>query len=153
MAIPFTGQLLEGEEIKLYRHHIKEYAGTRYTGARESTYYVTSYGRVARQNKYRKYSKTDACKWLKITPSTHPCGYYYQVRFPWGTSNIHRLVGKLFLPDFSDDLMVCHRRETLPAEHINRVVNLFMGTHSDNMIDAHRKGRKQWSNQYGCATS
>jgi hypothetical protein len=134
---------MEGEEVKLLHHHVKQYEGTRYNGKREASYYITSYGRVARM------SKTKGLKWMTTSKSTHKCGYYYQVRLPWMNHpvNIHRLVGSTFLPDFQENLFVCHKQENLPVEYINRVDNLFMGTHSDNMIDAYNKGRKTWSNQ------
>ena len=132
---------MEGEEVKLFHHHVIEYKGTRYKGKREASYYVTSYGRVARM------SKTKGIKWMTITKSTNPNGYYYQVRLPWTTVNVHRLVGSAFLPDFQENLLVCHKQEELPVEYINRVDNLFMGTPSDNLRDAYSKGRKTWSNQ------
>ena len=89
---------------------------------------------------------------MTITKASHKSGYYYQVKFPWGAVHLHRLVGSTFLPDFQENLFVCHKQEELPVEYINRVDNLFVGTHSDNMIDAYSKGRKQMSNQYTCAT-
>ena len=54
---------------------------------------------------------------------------------------VHTLVGRHFLPDYQEGLLILHKDETLPFPEINYVDNLWVGTQSDNRKDCLRKGR------------
>ena len=62
---------------------------------------------------------------------------YYHTR-------LHTLVGRAFLSDYKQGLLVCHKDETLPPDEINRVENLFIGDHKINGLDMVSKGRGRW---------
>ncbi len=128
----FEHLLEDGEECKHFHHAVSP------TGQRVNDYYVTNYGRVIRQCK-------TTTRVMALTPVHR---YYYQVRLPHKTLHIHRLVGEHFLPDFSPELCVCHKDETLPKHLINRSDNLWMGTHKDNERDKVSKGRNHRGNQF-----
>ena len=80
-------------------------------------------------------------KWLSIFPWKK---YYYGVKLcHQGKSQnqlVHTLVGRTFLP-YIPGAMILHRDESLPAEEINHVSNLFIGNGRDNIKDAQAKGR------------
>ena len=135
-----TSLLLTGERYELLRHYDKVIRGERYKARRRVTYYITDLGRVIKVT-------PRVSRVMTNTLSTHPCGYYYQVRLPDCTISVHREVGRAFHPDFNDNLLVCHKDETLQSTCINSLQNLFIGTNSDNIRDAYAKGRKTWSNQ------
>jgi hypothetical protein len=111
-------------------------------------YFITNYGRVLNVNRFRTHRCKQPYKWMTVTPSTNTKTNYHQVRLPHTTIQVHREVGRFFLPDFSDDLLVCHKDESLDVPHLHSVWNLWMGTYSDNLKDAFDKGRKVMSNQH-----
>ena len=90
-------------------------------------------------------------KWLTAFPHTGHA-YYYMVKLyrptggPRGTGrqnrHIHTLVGRTYLP-YIPGALICHRDESLPAEEINHVSNLFIGNARDNIKDAQAKGRSR----------
>ena len=104
-------------------------------------YYVTDHGRVISTQVSVRHKEP----YIKATPPDGP--YYHAVGLRVNgrdlKTNVHRLVAEAFLPDWNNELMVCHRDEELPPHLIDRPSNLFMGTHSDNMRDAVAKGRRQ----------
>ena len=122
--------LYEGELVKYY------------DSSRCNDYYITSYGRFIAVW-YKDW------KFLTRTPTSHQViRYHHQVRMPQGAVSVHREVGKHFLPDYKEELFVCHTDEDADDKFIQSVYNLWMGTHSDNMRDAYSKGRKVPSNQF-----
>jgi len=97
-------------------------------------YFITNRGRVWSEHSYR---------WLAIT-KTH--SYYYSVRVGGKAAKnlpLHTLVGRSFLPEWEDGLLICHRDEELSFPEINFVENLWVGTSSDNNKDAFAKGRNK----------
>jgi hypothetical protein len=99
-------------------------------------FYVTNRGRVWSDWRWR-WSSPWRCK--------NPPGYYWNVSIgsrPNITNiNLHTLVGRHFLSDWQEGLLVCHHRETLSYPEINFADNLFAGTYVDNNRDSVSKGR------------
>ena len=97
----------------------------------EPQYYITSFGRV-----WSVPRASTKGGW--ITPTV--CrGFYHKVVIRRKTYSLSRLVAQHFLPEYADNMMVCHRDET--AELLNHKDNLFMGTQKDNMRDCWNKNR------------
>ncbi len=82
-------------------------------------YYVTNRGRVFSMFAY---------KWQSIGKKFN---YYFGVTLNRKGKFIHTLVGRHFLPDWQEGLLVCHRDETLPFPELNFVDNLWAGTPSE----------------------
>jgi len=84
-------------------------------------------------------------KWSNPWVNKNPPGYYWVVsvgsRPDLTTINLHTLVGRHFLPDWQEGLLVCHKEETLSFPEINFVENLFVGSYEDNNRDTLDKGR------------
>ena len=99
------------------------------------SYLVSNRGRVF--SSPRKGVRTG--RFLK--PSRHKDSYYYTVRVGGKHISLHTLVGRHFLPHTGAGL-ICHKQENLSVSEINCVENLWVGTPSDNISDAFRKGRK-----------
>jgi transcriptional regulator with XRE-family HTH domain len=62
-------------------------------------------------------------------------------RFAGKTLKSHRVAYKIAFGPFDESLDVCHKCDNPPCCNPS---HLFLGTTSDNMRDAVRKGRKQW---------
>ena len=110
-------ELLEGEVCL----PLRDYPG----------YSITNYGRVwsDRSNKF-----------LRVYEANH---YYHRVKM--GRKNIkkiHVLVGRTHLPSYKEGLLILHKDETLAYPQIHYADNLWVGTQSDNLRDAIKKGRK-----------
>jgi hypothetical protein len=104
-------------------------------------YYITNYGRFFSLKRYT---------WMDYHVRTakrgfHDRDYHSPVRLTKDgktfNHDVSRLVGKAFLPDFQENLLVLHIDETLPPKTIHHVNNLKMGTYSDNAKDIFIKGR------------
>ena len=114
--------LEDGEEAK----QVPDYPG----------FYITNRGRMWSDYRW---------KWLSNCFHNHPPYYYWRVS--WGergrmtASNIHTLVGRVFLPEYSEGLLILHKNETLSYPEINYVENLYVGTYTDNNRDAVSKNR------------
>ena len=54
---------------------------------------------------------------------------------------VHTLVGRHFLPEYEEGMLILHKDEALPFPEINYVENLWCGTQSDNRKDCVKKGR------------
>lgn len=122
-----------------------------FSSHKQSDYFITSYGRflgICKSNG-RSYGR-EITRFLSPVPVTNK-EYYHQVRLPDKVYCVHREVARHFLPNFSEDLQVCHYNEDLELPYLHSVHNLWMGTQSANMKDAYAKGRKKWSNQFGKA--
>lgn len=112
--------LQEGEEVK----PLKEYPG----------YFITTRGRV-----------WSSMRWNFLTLNSTD-KYYYSMRIGGRegiTYNIHTLVGRNFLPEYREGLLILHKEETLSYPEINYVENLWVGTKKDNSVDMYRKGREK----------
>ena len=108
--------LQEGEEVK----PLREYPG----------YFITSLGRVWSMKQY---------KFLSVRKQGE---YYWRVNMGKNTSTlIHILVGRNFLPEYREGLLILHKEETLSYPEINYPENLWVGTYSDNQQDRRRKCR------------
>ncbi len=92
-------------------------------------YYVTNRGRVFSMFTY---------KWQN---PDNVFDYYYRTTLNRQSKFIHTLVGRHFLPDYREGLLICHKEETLSFPEINFVDNLWVGTHSENTQDGFKKGR------------
>ena len=95
-------------------------------------YYITTHGRVFSINSYR---------WLNSYLSHD---YYYSVALGRVPRDIHTLVGRAFLPDYQEGLLICHHNEDLPEPEIYHLNNLFTGNHIENAQDMIDKGRGRW---------
>ena len=106
-----------------------------FDGIPEGKYYITSYGRIFNTRDY---------KFLKLTKNRK---YYahavLQQNHHRQTIHIHIAVGRMFLPDYKPGLLILHKDETLPFDEVNRVSNLWAGTHKENTQDMLRKGRQR----------
>ena len=92
------------------------------------SYFITTKGRVF---SWKTYS------WL--VPNNHSY-YYWCVVLDGKTTNIHKLVGRHFLP-WEEGLCVLHKNEELPFPEINFLSNLWVGTMKENNDDKMEKGR------------
>ena len=104
-----------------------------FDGIPEGLYYITSYGRLYSTTIHRFVTKKNYNSYYNTFFLRHE-KTVKQIR-------IHTVVGRAFLPDYKSGLLICHKDETLPMDKIDNVNNLFVGTASDNAIDAVRKGR------------
>jgi hypothetical protein len=81
----------------------------------------------------------DSCwEWLKSVKAGLGYG---QFGFAGKTLASHRVAYKIAFGPFDESLDVCHKCDNPPCCNPS---HLFLGTASDNMRDAVRKGRKQW---------
>ena len=110
-------------------------------------YYITSYGRVLSITK-----DNGTIRWLTLTPCTSN-SYHNQFRTSNGSYTVHRAVGKAFLPDFIEELQVCHKDEEAPLTYRHSSAYLWMGTAKENEQDKHSKGRNYRGNQFVCCES
>ena len=134
-GIPWSELLEEGEEVKPV---IVE-------GIRKGDEYITSFGRLCSGRKLR---------FVRVNHNmedyyTEVGGYYSPVGLKridetYYNTRLHTLVGRAFLSDYKQGLLICHKDETLPPDEINRVENLFIGDHKINGIDMVSKGRGRW---------
>lgn len=90
-------------------------------------YYITTKGRVYSLKKGQ---------WLK--PSND---YYQSLKIDDVRHGTSTLVGRTFLPDYKEGLVIMHKNENLPQPEINYLSNLEVGTHRDNIDDMIQKGR------------
>jgi len=94
-------------------------------------------------NKGRVYS-LKSNRWLNPSCSVGN-RYYHRVCVRKNGKNfllyVHILVGKHFLSNYTPDMCILHRDETLSYPQIHFVENLWVGSHADNMQDMMRKGR------------
>lgn len=96
-------------------------------------------------------------RYVKIPEDPHLCWEWegslvrgYASMYSPHTKNnvkVSRLVAKICLPDFSHKLYVCHRCDNKKCVNPK---HLFMGTNSDNMLDAVRKKRHAQSRKTKC---
>ncbi len=80
-------------------------------------------------------------KWNKPYLSKNPPGYYWRINYTKKSIDIHTLVGRNFLPEYREGLLILHRDETLSYPEICSVENLWVGTYTDNNRDAVKKQR------------
>ena len=115
----FIAELAEGEEVKPCSH--------------DKNYFITNQGRVwsTKSHKWAKVS-LDKCSMVK---------YHWRARVGSRQFYIHTLVGRHFLPDYEDGLLILHKDETLEPPALYSVDNLYVGTHADNAQDRDNKGR------------
>ncbi len=96
-------------------------------------YIITSLGRVWSIKRNR---------WLS-TPLIPP--YYQNVTLCkdgiWNSCKLHTLVGRHFLKDYKDGLLILHDNEELPIPEVNHLSNLWVGTYKENVDDMYQKGR------------
>lgn len=113
-------ELEEGEEVKPIPHP---------TG-----YFITNRGRVWSSHYHRF-----------LIPQRVKDSYYHKVciggRKRYYHPEIHTLVGRNFLPEWREGLLILHKEEKLSYPEIHYVENLWVGTHLDNMRDMAKKGR------------
>jgi len=95
-------------------------------------FFVSSFGRVW-SSFYQRF--------LKPYPSKE---YYHRYNISGRRTYRHNLVGRHFLPDYEEGLLILHKEETLPLWEIDKVSNLWVGTHKDNTRDMIGKGRHSW---------
>lgn len=113
-------ELEEGEEAKPLTGH--------------SGYFITNRGRLWSEHWQQ---------WNTPYLSTNAPGYYWRINFGHSSADIHTLVGREFLTDYREGLLILHRSETLSFPQIVSADNLYVGTQSVNNRDCVEKGR--WS--------
>ena len=93
--------------------------------------------------------RTPTGKYLTMNEK-RPCVHRYCIQDK--VYHVHRLVGRYYLPDFTEDMKVCHKDETLPLDKLHHKDNLWMGTQQENVTDCWNKGRgrpKPPQDEYG----
>lgn len=104
-------------------------------------YIITSKGKLFNTNTHN---------WLQLYNDK---SYYFSTSLRKNgkifTPQIHKLVGRQFLPDYKEGLQIHHINENLPFPEINYVSNLRVGTPKQNTNDMVKKGRNGSLNKYG----
>ncbi len=93
--------------------------------------FITNKGRVWSGQRY---------EWATINKDV---GFEYYECFSLDNKKfrLHTTLGRVFLPDYKEGLLILHRYETLPMSEVNNLSNLWVGTPLDNMLDKVTKGR------------
>ena len=100
-------------------------------------YFITDKGRV-----YSNHSGKFLKSCLMSKTKRRPNPYTHQIKLGHKVStHIHTLVGRHFLSDYEEGLLILHKDETLPFPETHYVENLFCGTQKDNVKDKFEKGR------------
>jgi len=94
-------------------------------------WYITTKGRIFSTHYYR---------WVKPSKGV---SYYWSINYKKTTYPLHTLVGRTFLTEYQEGLLILHKEEELPYPQINYLSNLWVGTWSDNNQDTWNKGRNK----------
>ena len=113
-------ELEDGEEATAMKNH--------------PNHFITTHGRIFSLHQYR---------FLSIFNGS---SYYWRVRLDDSVHDIHKLVGREFLPEYEEGLEICHTDEHLPFPQINYLSNLWAGTPQQNCEDRENKGRGKRAN-------